>query len=116
MTLINKMSVTVINGNLLASPEQFIAHQCNCVTKKGRGLAKSMFAAFPEANAYSSRTAPSIPGTIDVKGKVINMFAQYSPGKNVDELNNREEWFIKCLGKIAVIAEELLIFSIEFIL
>ena len=43
----------------------FIGHQCNCVTKDAKGLAKQIFDAFPWANDYCT---DRIPGTIKVYG------------------------------------------------
>eukprot|EP01139_Manchomonas_bermudensis_P010732 Amastigsp_a341000_14.p1 type:complete len:153 gc:universal Amastigsp_a341000_14:505-47(-) len=96
--------VTVRRGDLCESREQFIAHQCNCVSKSGRGVAKSVFQRFPEANIYSRRAAEDTPGHIVVRGRVVNMLAQRYPGKAKyanDTAALRLEWFDACLDEIA---------------
>lgn len=70
------MSVIIIQGNVLNAKEQYIAHQCNCVSNDAKTLAKDIFEKFPSANTYHlSRT----PVTISVHDRIINMYAQYYP-------------------------------------
>jgi len=104
------MSVYLYNSDLLelsTKESQVIAHQCNCMTRKGKGLSKSIFDKFPDADVYSSRVKASKPGTIKLTGKnkrmVIAMFAQKRPGgPTKDETREmREEWFKQCLDKIS---------------
>jgi len=49
-----------------------------------------------------SRIPPSKPGTINVRGNIINMFAQYYPGKwfHNDTYEMRLQWFKQCLAEI----------------
>lgn len=99
------MPLTIEEGDLLESKEQFIAHQCNCVTKISKGIASTIFQKHPVANTYQFRTKPSKPGTIDVfeDAKVINMYAQYYPGKpryQNDSAEKRLVWFKQCLETI----------------
>lgn len=75
------MPFQIITGDLLTFDAQYKAHQCNAVSTTGAGLAVAVFKAYPEANIYRNRTAPSAIGTISVHGPVINMIAQYYPGK-----------------------------------
>ena len=65
-------TIRVIEGDLLAAPEQYIVHQTNCVSKAAQGLALSIFQRHPHADVYARRAAPCreqhTPGTIDVCG------------------------------------------------
>ncbi len=105
-----KMSVTIVYGNLLEAEEEYIAHQCNCVTTYAKFLAKSIFDKYPYADSYSVRAKNnSVPGTIEMFGsnnqkKIINMYAQYYPGKSKysnDIKALRLQWFKNCLNIIA---------------
>ncbi len=88
---------------------QIIAQQCNCQSKKGKGLSKDIAEKFPHANFYSSREEDSSPGTIEVRGDrkekerfVMALYAQKSPGKpkGRDNAEQIEEWFAECLERI----------------
>jgi hypothetical protein len=48
-------NLTVIDGDILLASEAIIGHQCNCVTKKGKGLADVLFQRFPFADVYADR-------------------------------------------------------------
>jgi O-acetyl-ADP-ribose deacetylase (regulator of RNase III) len=105
----------IINGNLLDSDCQYIAHQCNCYSKRGAGLASAIFKAFPWADVYSSRSErgndASLFGSITVHGDpkrkeryVINIYSQLKPGKpspGRDSAASRLEAFRKALNQIA---------------
>jgi hypothetical protein len=114
--------ITEISGNLLDSSEEYILQQCCCTSIKTQGLSDAIAAKWPEANPYGSRKklkgnwateeTRSKPGTIDIFGKVICMYAQYSHGKPntlKDPLNpqieetfqTRLSWFKECLKQIA---------------
>lgn len=96
----------MVEGNLLESKTQFIAHQTNCKTRgNGMGLAKHIFEKYPDANTYKNRKIPSRPGSIDVSGNVINMNAQFNPGKAKNSKMRRKRivWFQQCLKKISEI-------------
>ena len=104
----------IFSSDLLESVAQIIAQQCNCTSKKSKGLATIIAKKFPYADFYSTRSSPSIPGTIKLAGNkkkggrfVIAMFAQYDPGKSKssgqDTIKQREAWFQKCLEKISKI-------------
>ena len=103
----------IVTGDLFEAKEQYIAHQCNCITTKGAHLSAAMFARFPHANIYRGRAKPDEPGTIIVRGGnpderlVINMLAQFYPGKPKfpdspkDGYAARQSYFRDCLEKIS---------------
>lgn len=108
--------LTHINGDLLEATEDYIVHQCNCVTNHSKHLAKSVFDAFPYANTYKTRSKDikthHTPGTIDIMGDgnnkrfIINAYAQYYPSTSKysnDTSKNRLQWFKECLQKIGQI-------------
>jgi len=76
-----------IVDNLLTTDVQYIAHQCNCISKRSAHLSKDMFGEFPYADVYTGRKNPDELGTIKVRGDgkderfVINMFGQFYPGR-----------------------------------
>eukprot|EP00931_Biecheleriopsis_adriatica_P016655 TRINITY_DN12226_c0_g1_i2.p2 TRINITY_DN12226_c0_g1~~TRINITY_DN12226_c0_g1_i2.p2 ORF type:complete len:227 (-),score=49.76 TRINITY_DN12226_c0_g1_i2:75-728(-) len=93
------MAVEEKLGDLLDAQEQYIVQQCNCVTKYAAGLAAAIADRFPHADVYNSVAREArgtqhgdVPGTILVLGGplaetdkekrgIINMFAQFCPGK-----------------------------------
>lgn len=94
-------SFEVVIGDLLEEPG-WKFHQCNCVSKEARGIAKAIFAKWPETNVYARRKEPSIMGTIELhqSAKVINAFAQRYPGgtdSTVDSPDRRLDAFANCL-------------------
>jgi O-acetyl-ADP-ribose deacetylase (regulator of RNase III) len=100
-------SLVIKHGDLLEASEEFIAHQCNCTSRGARGLAKAIFARLPDSNVYLERDRHSEMGTIAVRGRVIAMFAQRSPGypkdSGGDTLTARVRAFKSCLKEIATI-------------
>jgi len=114
-----KFMLKIINGNLLDSDCQYIAHQCNCYSRRGAGLASAIFKAFPWADVYSSRFErgddASLFGSITVhsdpkRGRryVINIYGQLKPGKTSpgrDSSASRLEAFGKALDQIAELPE-----------
>lgn len=111
------MSIEIVTGDLLNAKEKYIAHQCNCVTTYAAGMAKSIFDKFPYSDVYSNRLIHNHPATIEIMGNgqdqryVINMYAQYYPGKpkypnsNLDGQVVREKYFHKCLLQVARIPD-----------
>jgi O-acetyl-ADP-ribose deacetylase (regulator of RNase III) len=106
--------IKTINGSLLDATEDYIIHQCNCISTNAKALAESLFNKYPYANTYKYRTkyTCSIPGTISVMGNgqneryIINMYSQYYPALpkyNNDNTEKRIEWFKECLNKISSI-------------
>lgn len=107
--------IEIVTGDLLNSKEKYIAHQCNCLTQNSAGMAKAIFDKFPYANTYATRTVADMLGTIKILGNgedqryVVNMFAQYYPGKpkypnsSKDGTLIREHYFHRCLLRVAEI-------------
>lgn len=101
----------VINQNIFNSTETYIAHQCNCTSVNAKTLAETIFKVHPQADTYCKRqkgiqTTYSKPGTIDVLGNIINMYAQYYPSTakySNDSKEKRVMWFKSCLNQIAQI-------------
>lgn len=117
--------VKIIKGDITESDCRYLAHQCNCITVKSLGLAKTIADKWPWADVYSKRVIgarkatinPSTPGTIDLitnedeNKTIICLFAQWAPGKcgdysryypktYNDTKENRLSWFKECLAKI----------------
>lgn len=115
--------ITEIKGDIIKFDEaQYLAHQCNCLSLLGKGLAESIFNNFPWANIYANRDinldprhmpTGEGPGDIIICGNgkeqryVINMLAQVYPGKpkyvfgELDGTNVRKSYFKSCLNKIS---------------
>lgn len=110
-------AIKLVRGNLLDAKEQFICHQCNCVTRWAAHLAKDVFQRFPHADVYSPRIPLGYrdqPGTIHVSGNgqdqrfVVAMFAQVYPGSSktgyssdADSIPARAGYFKACLAQMA---------------
>jgi len=94
--------IQIISGNILDYYNtHYIAHQCNCVSKYAKGIAKAIFDKFPATNVYDHNyDNKKNLGNIIIKDKIINMFAQYYPGENKIK-ENREHYFEQCLQKIS---------------
>ena len=109
----NITKLKIINGDLLKATEQYIVHQCNCITTTSAGIANYINKKYPWADVYTKRKKPDIPGTIKICSSplgnkhVICMFSQYFPGKaknkltEKDNIADRSKWFTSCLDKIA---------------
>lgn len=107
--------IKVIEGSLLDSDAEYIAHQTNCISNgSAAGIARLIFDAYPHADTYKNRTVAAQPGTIDIMGtgdqrKVLNLNSQYYPGglnnDKIDDRAARENYFYKCLLKIAKLPE-----------
>lgn len=128
-------------GDLLEAMEQYIVQQSNCVTSYAHGLAKAIEEKFPHADVYKPAVRKrrgtekgDCPGTIAVMGGpcaeedqekrgVINVFAQFCPGKPnrghgpaeykgitpndgvLDDEKQRLKWFKATLKQIAQLPE-----------
>jgi len=105
-------NVKIVQGDILEAKEDVIGHQCNCVTKKAKGLAAALFQRFPYADIYAERRdghvkrhEPGICVLLSFPGKpmIANMFAQRKGGKPKDAndtANLRMRWFDDCLRQI----------------
>ena len=116
---VEKSMLKIVDGSLLDSDCQYLAHQCNCYSRRGAGLASAIFKAFPWADVYSSRFErgddASLFGSITVHGDpgrnrrcVINIYGQLKPGKpssGRDSAASRIEAFGKALDQIAKFPE-----------
>jgi len=116
-------NVKFIEGDLLESEAQFIAHQCNCVSSSAAHLSRAVFERFPYSDIYSPRASvdkenrPIIgeePGKIVIKGDgsderyIINIMGQLFPGmkfpdSSKDGTRAREGFFKEALSRIAQI-------------
>jgi O-acetyl-ADP-ribose deacetylase (regulator of RNase III) len=82
----------LIDGDLLEADDDYIVHQCNCMTKSAAGIARVIFDKFPWANVYAERKdlkpplIGQMPGNIDIRGDgkdcrlVIALFGQFYGG------------------------------------
>jgi hypothetical protein len=96
--------IQYLRGNILEFAEDYyIAHQCNCITTYAKGLAQHIFAKYPAADIYSDGTKRAL-GDVVIRGNVINMLAQYSPGSRrrlpMDSNDARIDSFKTCLSQI----------------
>lgn len=111
------VNVALVNGDMLSSAEDVIAHQCNCVSKRGRGLAAVLFQRFAYADSYADRRSGKVkthtPGETLVyeaptpaDKTIANMFCQYFGGapktsKRMDDTpEKRLRWFRTCIEQI----------------
>lgn len=94
------MSITVIKGDLLNANDDFIGHQCNCVTRNAKGLAEAIFSKYPYANDYHTERKV---GTYRIYGNgkdqrwIVNLFGQYGPGDAPRERERRVFWLQSAL-------------------
>ncbi len=99
-------AVEVIDDDLLDAPLCWLLHQCDCVSTHSAGLAAAIFKRFPAADVYTNSTTQRRPGEIEVRGRVIALYAQYAPdhaqaGDGHDSALCRHGWFRRCLEKAA---------------
>lgn len=108
--------IVIIEGDILDSNEDYICHQCNCVTTTSKGLSKAIFTKYKWANSYIHRTPHEYdkhfdkPGTISIMHNgypelpnIVNMYAQFHPGKcfsHNETYHMRIMWFKQCLDKL----------------
>ncbi|OHT14843.1 hypothetical protein TRFO_14805 [Tritrichomonas foetus] len=103
-------NLEIVEGDLLSSKEKYIVHQCNCISKGAKGLAKAIYDKYPYADAYKIQPRKDTPGTIKIAGNgknqrfIINLFGQYKPGKprpgSSDSVESRLQFFKEGLSKI----------------
>lgn len=105
-----------VTGDITEANEKYIVHQCNCVTKRAKGLAQSIFDKYPYSNTYKLRVGPQLdrPGTIQIRGNgtsqryVINLMGQVKGGKPKDPndtAQKRLQYFRAGLQQIAKIPD-----------
>ena len=105
--------IPIIDRPIQFSKDDYLVHQCNCVTTEVKGLAKVLFDLFPYANTYKNRSIytkfeKDHVGTVKIFGRygvercIVNMYAQYFPGgpKYSDTSQNRLDWFQHCLNDL----------------
>ncbi|CAJ1355695.1 unnamed protein product [Effrenium voratum] len=143
------MPIEEVTGDLLTAQEQYIVQQSNCATTYAAGLAAAISSSFPHADVYApdrrrerGSEKGDVPGTIAVCGGpcasqdqekrgVINVFAQFRPGKPsrkegpveykglvsspdvVDDERQRLEWFKAGLQRIAELPVESIAFPYQ---
>lgn len=89
--------IVVIRGNLLESDCSVMAHQCNCFSTMGAGIAKQFAAKWPEVAAADSAFRPNDPtgklGKVShalVKNDTVivyNLYGQYNYGRGKQQTN-----------------------------
>lgn len=109
----------IVDGDLLNATDDYIVHQCNCISTNAKALAKQIFDNYEYADTYKKRnrqqkTTYSEPGTIEIFGNgddqryIINMYAQYYPAEakyTNDTGQKRLLWFQNCLNHISKIKD-----------
>lgn len=98
------LNYNIVEGSLLNAEEEYILHQCNCITRTTGGLSQAISQKFPYAHPYKNR--PNVPGTICVfekedKPKIIALYAQRGVGIYSGSPKDRLEWFEECLNRVA---------------
>lgn len=116
----DKTLFKIVDEDIFNATENYICHQCNCVSQSAAGLAYAMFKKLPWSDCYTTREEADVAGTINVRSpnsgksmweltsnpqKVVNMFAQYYPGGPGldlnDDPNTRIKYFRRCLFEMA---------------
>lgn len=109
------MSVRIVQCDIFErDADECIVHQCNCVTRRAKGLAAAIFNRHPYADVYSKRTVASNPGSIELRRDssgshaVIALYGQIQPGKSVsgypqDSYSKRLCYFKQGLQHIAAL-------------
>jgi hypothetical protein len=118
------MGVTILYDDICKVDTQYIAYQCDCISKKPSGIAQQICFAFPWANIYRERVGVSPlkiqdlptdqqPAQVHVRGDgrdkryVIAMLAQVYPGRprfsrDIDTRFQRELYFLQCLRALFI--------------
>ncbi len=87
--------MNIIKGNIIHADADYIIQQCNCLTVRSHGLAKTLEDAFPHANLYGRRRSVgnrnlaipedrSLPGTGTILAgapNIVCLFGQWRPGR-----------------------------------
>ncbi len=103
----------IVEGDLLESGLKIIAHQCNCITRTGKGLARVIFDRFPYANFYGLKRNVGncvICEPIESKSSpiVAGIIGQINPGKpnRTETKEKRLAWFDQGLKGLAAYMTE----------
>lgn len=95
--------VEIVDKDVVLFEEEYLLHGCNCVSRGAMGVAADIFTAFPDSNCYKNRVAPSTLGTVNVAGKICNLFCQYkprSPDGITETRATRMQAFISCINSV----------------
>lgn len=99
--------VPVIKGDLLKinlGDNDYIVHQTNAVAKKGAGLSKSIFDAYPSSNIYSNSDIDreSMLGKAIIIKPIIAAMGQRTPGgpKSNETKTQRLTWFKSAMSDL----------------
>lgn len=100
-------NLRIIKGNLLdftIDKDCYIVQQCNATGNRSLGLSSVINKKFKNANIYSGKLAVKDRklGTVIVRDNIINIIAQYNPGKpsKGDTREDRLKYFTECLNEI----------------
>lgn len=99
----------IINGNLLDSDADIIAHQVNCQSKMGSGVAKAIRDKYPEVYKEYMTFKPKVLGKTQIvmcnDGKcVANLYAQENYGYDGKQYTDTKALF-QCLVKLREFAK-----------
>jgi len=102
----------IIEGDITKvplGPHDYIGHQCNCKTTRGKGLSKTIFDAYKAADIYADGTERR-PGRAIVRGHVVNLMGQLYPGPPMaqsrysnDSSAKRQAWFKEALADLSAL-------------
>ena len=101
--------LSLVSGDVCESTEALLAHQCNVVSPNSKGLALALFTRFPSCDVYSKPTRERYVGNIEVRDRVVALYAQYFPGLPRDDdprdaYASRLGYFETCLKKLGAFA------------
>lgn len=132
MAASSSFNIIYEEGDIINATEDYICHQCNCVSTGAAGLAKALFNKYKWANTYIHRTPDEEfkhfdkPGTVAVMHNgvpdipnIVNMYAQYRPGKPhktsiMDGREARLKYFESCLNHMMRFVREPSSFSFPY--
>ena len=106
-----QMRIQTKYTSILTANEDYILHQCNCISTTAAGLAKQIFKKFPHANTYAARPNIRQMGEISLHQQqqnsptIVNIYGQYRPGKPTayggDSPRNRQQSFESALRHLS---------------
>lgn len=103
-------SVDIVQKNIVLADTNYIAHLVNCQGRMARGVAKDIRNYFPDVwPAYRKLCNESFPedllGSIQIVGRVINMFGQLHYGYRGTQYTNINA-FRRCVSAIGFYVNE----------